>query len=90
MKFIKRLFGIKKSIIVKYDEKMNLSYKVSLFKVTGAGQILISNQCHFYCHGKTGFDFSVEWGKYGYSGGVLPKDEAKKLAEHILNSLDQK
>lgn len=57
------------------------------FRVNGAGKIQITEDCQYSCGGEEGFSFGVEWGIHGFSGGVLPKDEAKKLAEHILNTL---
>lgn len=57
------------------------------FRVNGAGKIQITEDCQHLCGSEEGFSFGVEWGKYGFSGGVLPKDEAKRLAEHILNVL---
>ena len=57
------------------------------FNVNGAGRIQITEDCQYSCAGEEGFSFGVEWGKYGFTGGVLPNQEAKKLAEHILNAL---
>ena len=57
------------------------------FKVNGAGRIQITEDCQHSCGREEGFSFGVEWGKHGFAGGVLPKEEAKKLAEHILNAL---
>ena len=57
------------------------------FRVNGAGKIQITDDCQYRCGGEEGFSFGVEWGKHGFAGGVLPKEEARKLAEHILNAL---
>ena len=57
------------------------------FRVNGAGDIEISKTPNESCQGEEGFSFGVEWGKYGFAGGVLPMGEAVKLAEHILAAL---
>ncbi len=59
----------------------------SYFNVIGAGTIAISKECKYVCGKEDGFSFGVEWGRYGFAGGVLSKDEARRLAEHILNAL---
>jgi len=60
------------------------------FDVLGAGQIEISESANWQCGGKTGFGFGVEWGKHGYAGGVISREEAIKLAEFILNTVGEK
>ena len=57
------------------------------FSVVGAGKIQISEDCQYLSGGEEGFSFGVEWGAHGFAGGVLSKEESKKLAEHILNAL---
>lgn len=57
------------------------------FRVNGAGKIQITEDCQYSCGNEKGFSFGVEWGKHGFAGGVLPKEEARRLAEHILNAL---
>jgi len=57
------------------------------FEVHGAGKIRITKECNVLCCDKEGFSFGVEWGGYGFAGGVLARDDAKKLAEYILNVL---
>jgi len=54
------------------------------FEIIGAGDLRISesNQCQ--SGGKSGFSIGVSWTKYPYSGGLIPNDEAIKLAKHIL------
>ena len=59
------------------------------FGVAGAGRIEISESANWECGGKIGFSFDVEWGRHEFAGGVLSKDEALKLAEHILKTLGQ-
>lgn len=53
----------------------------------GAGLLAIGDLPQASCGGKEGFSISAEWGEYGYIGGVLPKEEAKKLADHIYSML---
>lgn len=57
------------------------------FRVTGAGSIRISADTDYQCRQDTGFDFGVEWGCFGYTGGVLLAGEALRLAIHILDAL---
>ena len=59
------------------------------FEVPGAGDICISESCHHLTGGVIGFSFGVEWGKYGYTGGVLGRDEAKRMAEFILQKCSE-
>lgn len=58
------------------------------FDVPGAGKIQISNEPTSMTGGAVGFSFGVEWGQYGYSGGVIDKKEAVRLARHILRSVN--
>ena len=59
------------------------------FDVPGAGKIELGDNCHS-CTGRVvGFNFGVEWGRYGYAGGVLGRDEAKRMAEYILNKCNE-
>lgn len=51
----------------------------------GSDNIEISEENMWQCGGKTGFHFSYE----KRAGGVLPNDEARKLAEHILKVLNE-
>ena len=59
------------------------------FEVPGAGDIRISESCHHGTGGVMGFSFGVEWGKYGYTGGVIGRDEAKRMAEFILQKCSE-
>lgn len=77
----------KSNEFIKVKEKLSYTPKDLYFNVYGAGKIRISETCSSRCGDKEGFNFGVEWGEYGFAGGVLPKEEAKKLAKHILNSL---
>ena len=60
------------------------------FEVIGAGKIEISISSNYCCGGQRGFSFGVEWGRHDYAGGVLSRQEAIKLAEHILKYADVK
>ena len=59
--------------------------------VEGAGKIHISTKNNAMCGGKIGFVFSVDWGNHVkmFRGGRLANEEAKKLAEHILNVIKE-
>ncbi len=67
--------------------KMNFDGRY--FDVPGAGLIAISEDCHRTTGKVAGFSFGVEWGVYGFCGGVLGRDEAKKLAEFILEKCSE-
>lgn len=57
--------------------------------VPGAGHLLISHNCSIRCGGVEGFSFDVSWSKFGLSGGVISKQEAVALANHILEAVKQ-
>jgi len=61
------------------------------YDVKGAGNIRISKSADSSCGGVDGFSIGVEWGKFGYVGGVISRDEAIRMAKHILRvtNLDQ-
>ena len=54
------------------------------FKVNGAGDICMSERCNHLAGCGLGFSFDVEWGRHGFVGGVIGIDEAKRMAEFIL------
>jgi len=54
------------------------------FKVAGAGDICMSERCNRLTGDVLGFSFGVEWGRYGFIGGVIGIDEAKRMSEFIL------
>lgn len=64
--------------------RMNASDEYLFFEVPGAGDICISKNCHHSTGEVVGFGFGVEWGRYGFCGGVLGREEAKRLAEFII------
>ena len=59
------------------------------FKVPGAGDIFMSKECHTHTGSACGFSFGVEWGIHGFSGGVLGRNEAKRMAEFILQKCSE-
>jgi hypothetical protein len=69
--------------IKKFNEE-NYEY----FDVPGAGKIQISKDPTWTTGGAKGFGFGVSWGGNGYTGGVLDKKEAVRLARHILRSVN--
>lgn len=58
------------------------------FEVKGAGDIRISQSVEDKCDTAVGFSFDVEWGRNGFVGGVIDKIEAKRMAEYILNRIE--
>ncbi len=59
-----------------------------IFEVIGAGEIAISNDSKAKCGGKKGFHFTFKLsGETTFSGGLLSKKDAEKLANHILANL---
>lgn len=59
------------------------------FEVPGAGNICMSKSCHCSTGKVIGFLFGVEWGRYGFIGGVLGRDEAKRMADFILEKCSE-
>lgn len=58
------------------------------FEVPGAGKIQISIEPTWSTGAAKGFAFGVQWGKHGYTGGVIDKEEAIKLAKHIMRNVN--
>ena len=62
------------------------------YEIPGAGHLRITRKNTFSTGFASGFSIDVDWytskRKYGYYGGVLPDDEARKLAENILRVLN--
>ena len=56
-------------------------------EVRGAGKIRINSEPVWSCGDAIGFMFDTDWNKDHFSGGVLSREDAKILAEHILKSL---
>lgn len=67
---------------------MSNAISKKVFEVIGAGEIRIGADAESICGDRAGFTFAVSWGKYGFAGGVLNRDQAKALAEHILSVLN--
>lgn len=57
------------------------------FEVVGAGSIRVGKTSTAICGGRAGFTLDASWGSNGFSGGVLPQAEARRLAEYILSTL---
>ena len=77
---------INKAILIGQSKKDEDS---TYIPVLAAGDIQISNSANWRTMGVYGFSFGVEWGKFGYGGGVLSRENARTLAEHILTTLDE-
>jgi carbon monoxide dehydrogenase subunit G len=64
------------------------------FEIHGAGFICVSNSITWETGmnpKRIGFDVSVKFvGDANFSGGVLTKEDAKKLADHIYDCLEGK
>ena len=77
-------------MVIPYEEsyrRINEDYMH--FDVPGAGKIELGDNCHTSTGFVVGFSFGVEWGRHGYAGGVLGRDEAKRIAEYILNKCSE-
>lgn len=59
------------------------------FYVSGAGHLAFSKNSHHICEQQVGFHFGVSWGNYPFMGGVLGRDEAKKMADFILENISK-
>ena len=55
-------------------------------EVVGAGTFRISKWDGCRCGGKTGYSIGVSWGQHGMAGGVMDREDAIKLALHILKT----
>lgn len=71
-----------------YKEGQSGLDKRTFFRVAGAGDISISNSPHWLTGSAVGFDISISWASGGFSGGVIGRGEAKKLAEFILEKVN--
>lgn len=75
----------------KYNREFmaNPHVPIESFDVAGAGNVCISKDpCHF-TGSAYGFGFSVSWGSSLYIGGVLGLEEAKRMAEFILEKYNE-
>lgn len=75
-----------KKITRKYTEFDNSIYEP--FEVKGAGNLIFSNDASTSCGGVVGFSIGAEWGEHGYIGGVISKEEAIRLAKHIMRTVN--
>ena len=76
----------KRNKIYKEDAKAN---GYVFFEVPGAGDICISESPHHSTGKVIGFGIGISWARYGYVGGVLGRDEAKRMAEFILQKCSE-
>jgi hypothetical protein len=65
------------------DNLKTIKIEYSTFKVNGAGEIKMGNLLST-CKNQLGIHIGVSWGKHGFIGGSIPKDEALKMALHII------
>ena len=89
-KFKKVLYNLKWILRLPCGQ-YNPSPDTTTFSVHAAGKIAISNIPGYQTGNPLviGFTFGVEWGMADYAGGVLERDEARRLAEFILKKLDE-
>lgn len=59
-----------------------------IFTVNGAGYVAIGSNAHNRCGQAIGFGFGVSWGQHGYVGGVIGREQAKRLAAHIIQACE--
>ena len=65
--------------------------KENIFEVVGAGHIRIGEKTTAFCGDAIGFIFETDWNRRGrFTGGVIDKAEAEKLAKHIIKQLNEK
>lgn len=57
------------------------------FDVSGAGQLQFGVNPKAECGEAVGFTVGVSWGKHGFTGGVIDREDAKALADMIYESL---
>lgn len=80
---------ISKEIEDRNKRMINSPQQKVFFNVAGAGSIYMSDDGWHTTGGEddphVGFSFGVEWGRHGFTGGVLGREEAKKMAEFILD-----
>jgi hypothetical protein len=69
------------------DEEKELIADID-YDIRGAGILKLGKYNIASTGAVTGFSFGVSWGRYGYAGGVLSNEEARRLAEHILSALN--
>lgn len=54
------------------------------YPVSGAGELEFGKSCRGSTGQSIGFHIGVSWGRHGFAGGVLDRNDAKILAEKIL------
>jgi hypothetical protein len=72
----------------KFNEEID--HEPTTYEVVGAGHIKISGNPNSICGRRAGFSFGVSWSNHGIDcGGVLPREEARKLADRIYELLGE-
>jgi hypothetical protein len=74
---------------MEYVKNNRDTIKNEYFDVPGAGDIRLSESCHHSTGKVVGFGFGVEWSDTPFIGGVLGRDEAKRLATFIIERCDE-
>lgn len=59
------------------------------FDIIGAGELIISRSPNWTCGNEVGFSLDVTWGRFGETGGMIPREEARRLANLILEELSK-
>lgn len=59
------------------------------FEVVGAGVLRISKEANGLCGNAVGFSFGVSWGRHEFTGGVMSRSEALRLARHIIEECEK-
>lgn len=58
------------------------------YKVVGAGELQVSKKANSDCGTiKNGFHIGVSWGKHGFAGGAISREDAWLLAKRIAVEL---
>lgn len=58
------------------------------FEVQGAGFLRIGTNANSWCGTAAGFTVGASWSRHFPSGGVMDRDEAKRLADMIYAALE--
>lgn len=87
----KRFSRYQSDVIDKFNDKyvQNTIHESEFFECRGAGNLEFGTNPHCRCGNAVGFHIGVSWGRYGYGGGVIGRDNAKRLAELILQKISE-
>lgn len=69
--------------------RKNMKDDYLFFEVQGAGDISVYKKYGGSCGTAVGFSIGVEWGRYGFVGGCIDLDEAKRLADFIIEEYNK-